>query len=114
MTPKMAAKLSRRLGVFFMGIICLDGSLLQAQLIHVDFNQNDGVGWDGGGPNPGPTMSGAAVLGKAADQWNRININVGNGISLINADGSASAVKLTFTSGGGYTPGACPPLPFDS
>jgi endoglucanase len=71
-------------------------------LINVDFNQNNGVGWGGGGPNPGPTMSGAAVLGTAGDQWNGINVNSGSGISLSNADGSASPVKLTFTSAGGY------------
>ena len=83
------------------GIIFFSAGMLQAQLIDVDFNENSSAG-SGGGPNPGPTMSGAAVLGTAGDQWNGINVSSGSGISLINADGSASAVTMTFTSGGGY------------
>jgi hypothetical protein len=102
MRPNKATKLFRLQGIFWTGIICFSASLLQAQLINVDFNENDGVGWGGGGPNPGPTMSGAAVLGKAGDQWNGITVSNGSGISLVNADGSASVVKMTFTSGGGY------------
>jgi aryl-phospho-beta-D-glucosidase BglC (GH1 family) len=102
MTPHKAKKSSRFLGVSLAGVIGFSFSLLQAQLINVDFNQNNGVGWGGGGPNPGPTMSGAAVLGTAGDQWNGINVNSGSGISLSNADGSASPVKLTFTPAGGY------------
>ncbi len=85
------------------GILLLGTArMLQAQLINIDFNQNNGVGWGGGGPNPGPTMSGAAVLGAAGDQWNGIDVNSGSGISLIDATGNSSPVKLTFTSGGGY------------
>ena len=102
MIPHKAKKSSRLLGVSLAGVIGFSFSLLQAQLINVDFNQNNGVGWGGGGPNPGPTMSGAAVLGTAGDQWNGINVNSGSGISLSNADGSASPVKLTFTPAGGY------------
>ena len=102
MTRNQTIKASRFLCILLGGITGFSASLLQAQLINEDFNQNDGVGWGGGGPNPGPTMSGAAVLGKAGDQWNGININSGNGFSLVNADGSTSAVKMTFTSGGGY------------
>ena len=102
MIPHKAKKSSRFLGVSLAGVIGFSFSLLQAQLINVDFNQNNGVGWGGGGPNPGPTMSGAAVLGTAGDQWNGINVNSGSGISLSNADGSASPVKLTFTPAGGY------------
>jgi hypothetical protein len=75
--------------------------LLQAQLIDVDFNNNS-AGSAHGGPAIGPTMSGAAVLGKAGDQWNGIDVNSGSGISLFYTDGSASPVKMTFTSGGGY------------
>src|ERR1035438_7059807 len=89
MIPHKAKKSSRLLGVSLAGVIGFSFSLLQAQLINVDFNQNNGVGWGGGGPNPGPTMSGAAVLGTAGDQWNGINVNSGSGISLSNADGSA-------------------------
>jgi endoglucanase len=102
MIPKWVMQLSRFFGVFLAGIACFSPCPLQAQLINVDFNQNDGVGWGGGGPNPGPTMSGGAVFGKAGDQWNGINVNNGSGISLSNADGSTSTVKMTFASGGGY------------
>lgn len=102
LTPNNATKLSRYLGVILAGIICLNAEVLPAQLINVDFNQNDGVGWGGGGPNPGPTMSGAAILGAAGDQWNGINAASGTNLPLKYADGSASTVKLTFTSGGGY------------
>lgn len=90
------------IGVFLAGIGCFSLCPLQAQLINIDFNQNNGIGWGGGGLNPGPTMSGGAVFGKAGDQWNGINVNNGSGISLSNTDGSTSAVKMTFTSGGGY------------
>ncbi len=102
MIPKWVMQLSRFFGVFPVGTICFSLCPLQAQLINVDFNQNNGVVWGGGGPNPGPTMSGGAVFGKAGDQWNGINVNNGSGISLSDADGSASAVKMTFASGGGY------------
>jgi hypothetical protein len=88
-------KSSRLLGVFSAGIIFLSAGLLQAQLIDVDFNYN-GFG------SLGPTMSGAAVLGAAGDQWNGINVAGGSGISLIYVNGSSSPVKMTFTSGGGY------------
>ena len=92
----------RLLNLFFAGGIFLKLGIIQAQLIDVDFNQNNGVGWGGGGPNPGPTMSGAAVLGAAGDIWNGINVNSGTGIALTNADGSASPVTMSFTSGGGF------------
>jgi aryl-phospho-beta-D-glucosidase BglC (GH1 family) len=82
--------------------VVLSTGLLHSQLINVDFNQNNGVSWGGGGPNPGPTMSGAAVLGTAGDQWNGIDVNSGTNISLIYANGRASPVTMTFTSGGGY------------
>lgn len=96
-----AGKLSRIIGVVFAVFICLSGGVLQAQLIDVDFNENSSAG-AGGGPNPGPTMSGAGLLGTAGDQWNGINVSSGTGIPLNNADGSVSAVTMTFTSGGGY------------
>lgn len=88
--PKKAAKSHWLFGVFLAGIIFLSTSLLQAQLIDVDFN------------NTGPTMSGAAVLGKAGDLWNGIHVSSGSGIHLTNADGTASPVTMTFTSGGDY------------
>ena len=90
----------RRLGIFFAALIAFGSGLLQAQLINVNFTLNSSAG--SGGPNPSPTMSGAAVLGAAGDQWNGIDTNSGNGISLIYANGSNSTVTMTFTSGGGY------------
>ena len=96
-----AVKSSWLLCVFAAGIVIFSSSLLQAQLINVDFN-NDSYGAGHGGPNPGPTMSGAAVLGTAGDQWNGINTSSGTGVSLIYANGSNSPVTMTFTSGGGY------------
>ena len=96
-----AVKSSWLFCVFPAGIIFLSVGMVQAQLIDVDFNENSSAG-SGGGPNPGPTMSGAAVLGTAGDQWNGIDASSGSGIPLIYANGSASAVKMTFTSAGGY------------
>lgn len=72
----------------------------QAQLIDVNFTQNSSAG--AGGPNPGPTMSSAAVLGSAGDLWNGINGTNGTAIPLIYTDGALSPVTLSFTSGGGY------------
>ncbi len=83
-------KSPRLLSILSVGIIFLSAGLLQAQLIDVDFN------------NTGPTMSGAAVLGTAGDFWNGINVSSGSGIPLTYANGIASAVKMTFTSGGDY------------
>ena len=87
---------------FLALLITLGVFRVQARLIDVDFNQNNGVSWGGGGPNPGPTMTGAAVLGTTGDQWNGIDVNAGTGIPLLYSDGSASGVTMTFTSGGGY------------
>jgi aryl-phospho-beta-D-glucosidase BglC (GH1 family) len=101
MTLNKVVKSSWLFCVFSAGIIFLSAGVLQAQLIDVDFNENSSAG-SGGGPNPGPTMSGAAVLGTAGDQWNGIDVSSGSGIPLIYADGSTSAVTMTFTSGGGY------------
>jgi len=75
--------------------------LAQAQLINVDFN-NDSAGAAHGGPDPGPTMSGPALLGAAGDQWNGIDSTSGTNVALIAADGSATTVTLSFSSGGGY------------
>ena len=91
----------RRSGIFFAALIAFGGGLLQAQLINVCFTENSSAG-AGGGPNPGPTMSGAAVLGVAGDQWNGIDASSGNGIPLICANGSNSTVTMTFASAGGY------------
>jgi formylglycine-generating enzyme required for sulfatase activity len=96
-----AMKSSRLLCIFAAGMAIFSASLLQAQLINVDFN-NDSSGANNGGPNPGPTMSGAAVFGAAGDQWNGINVNSGTGIPLLYANGSNSPVTMTFNSGGGY------------
>jgi sugar lactone lactonase YvrE len=89
---------SRLLCVKSAGIIFSTAGILQAQLIDVDFN------------NSGSTMSGAAVLGTAGDLWNGISVSSGSGIHLTNADGSASAVTMTFTGGGDYYVGASTPF----
>ena len=81
----------------FAGLFIFSAGLLQAQLIDVNF-RNDSYGGSAGGP----TMSGAAVLGAAGDQWNGITVNTGTGIPLIYANGSNSPVTMTFTSQGGY------------
>ena len=73
---------------------------VQSKLININFTQNSSPGH--GGPSPGPTMTGAAVLGSAGDLWNGINGTNSNGITLTNSDGTVSTVKMTFTSGGGY------------
>ena len=74
--------------------------LLLAQLIDVNFTQNSSAG--SGGPNPGPTMSGPAVLGTRGDQWNGVDGSAGTNVALIHANGQPSAVTMSFTSGGGY------------
>lgn len=88
------------LGFLLFAIFISNPVLLQAQLIDVNFTQNSSAGT--GGPNPGPTMSGAAAVGSASDQWNGINGSSGTGISLKYATGSTSPVTMTFTAGGGY------------
>ncbi len=93
--------LSRIFGTLPAAMIFFSAGLVEAQLIDVDFN-NDSAGSAHGGPAVGPTMSGVAVLGAGGDQWNGINATNGSGISLIYANGGASNVKMTFTSGGGY------------
>lgn len=85
-------------GLWLAAIIVSGTDLLQAQLIDVDFNNNGAAS----GPNPGPTMTGAAVLGAAGDQWNGVDVSSGTGIPLKYANGSSSPVTMTFTSGGGY------------
>jgi endoglucanase len=84
----------------FLAAIFFSNGVLRAQLIDVNFTQNSSAGE--GGPNPGPTMSGAAVLGAAGDQWNGINGSSGSGIPLVYVNGGSSPVTMTFTSGGGY------------
>ncbi len=99
---KMKTVFAGLLGVVLAGMVGLSGHASAAPLLNVDFNQNDGPSWGGGGPNPGPTMTGAAVLGAPGDQWNGIDVSGGTDISLVYADGSAAPVKMTFTAGGGY------------
>lgn len=77
-----------------------NSTLLEAQLIDVNFTQNSSAGT--GGPNPGPTMSGSAVLGSAGDQWNGVNGSSGSRIPLVYVSSGASPVTMTFTAGGGY------------
>jgi glucuronoarabinoxylan endo-1,4-beta-xylanase len=86
---------------FLAGIIYLRADILQAQLIDVNFTTNS-LASAGGGPNIGPTMSGAAVLGAAGDQWNGIAVTNGSGIPLFYSDGSSSPVAISFNAAGGY------------
>jgi hypothetical protein len=96
-------------------IALLSAGLLQAQLINVDFNGNSvGVDYGGGGVATGPTMTGAAVLGAAGDQWNGIADSAyafsayPNGINstalpLMNSAGINTSVTMTIlTDGGSY------------
>jgi aryl-phospho-beta-D-glucosidase BglC (GH1 family) len=94
-------RISFQLLAFFWATVFFSHSgMLRAQLIDVNFTQNSSAGE--GGPSPGPTMSGTAVLGAAGDRWNGINGTNGSGLPLIYANGSNSPVTMTFTSGGGY------------
>ncbi len=102
LTPKAVMKSLAALWLLLSALAATGFGAVTTQLINVDFNQNNGVVWGGGGPNPGPTMSGAAVLGSPGDQWNGIAVNSGTNLALACADGSLSQVRMTFTSGGGY------------
>ena len=99
---KRAVKSLCSRAVLLAGLSILVAGTAQAQLLNVDFNQNNGAGWGGGGVDPGPTMSGPAVIGTAGDQSNGINVNNGAGIPLFYASGAASGVTMSFTAGGGY------------
>jgi Bacterial Ig domain len=89
-------------GAFLAGIIFLSAGLLHAQLINVDFYSNPG-GPANGGSGPGPTMSGAAVLGTAGDQWNGIATPIIiSGFPLKYANGSNSTATIKFFSSGGH------------
>lgn len=104
-------------GAFSAGILLLSAGLLHAQLLDVDFNGNSvGVDYGGGGVATGPTMSGAAVIGSAGDQWNGIADSAytfssyPNGITstalpLIYSTGASSPVTMTISTdanGGSY------------
>src|SRR5277367_6308575 len=89
-----------RFHILAVVLLLAQSSRLVAQLIDVNFTQNSSAG--SGGPNPGPTMSGAAVLGSSGDRWNGIDGGAGTNVSLIYATGEPSPVTMTFTSGGGY------------
>lgn len=92
---------NRSRGLLLTAALSLFAGMVQAQLIDVDFNTNSTPPGHGG-PAIGPTMSGAAVLGAAGDQWNGIDVASGTGIPLFYVNGSNSPVTMTFTSGGGY------------
>jgi endoglucanase len=88
------------LGLWFLVAAFSKPDSASAQLIDVNFTQNSSAGT--GGPAPGPTMSGAAVLGSAGDFWNGINGSSGSAIPLFYTSGTLSPVTMSFTSGGGY------------
>ena len=95
------ARKNRSQRLLLAAALSLFTGTVQAQLINVDFNTN-GSPSNSGGPAVGPTMSGAAVLGTAGDQWNGIKVTSGTAIPLFYGNGSNSPVTMTFTSGGGY------------
>jgi len=108
-------KCVRLVGVISAGVLFLSAGLLQAQtLINVDFNGNSvGTAYGGGGVGTGPTMTGAAVLGSAGDQWNGFGDSAftfanypggmsGSGLALNYANGSASGVTMSLTADGSY------------
>jgi hypothetical protein len=114
---KRAASSHRFLGLITAGAIFLGAQSLMATitLIDVDFNGNSvGGSFGGGGPNPGPNYSGAAVLGQAGDQWNSIvdtqltfaeppaYNGSASGLTLTNVDGSASGVTMSLTARGTF------------
>ena len=86
------------LGFFLNGTLASGAT---TQLIGVNFTANS-LYVTGGGIPFGPTMTNAAVLGQAGDQWNGIAVTNGTGIHLMYANGSNSPVTMTFTSAGGY------------
>lgn len=100
-------------GISF-GILVLSAGMLQAQLIDVDFNGNSvGTAYGGGGVATGPTMSGAAVIGSAGDQWNGFADSAftfasypggmsGSGLALNYANGTASGVTMSVVADGSY------------
>lgn len=80
-------------------ILLIVPSAVQADLVGVDFN------WDGGGfvlESPIATYSGAAVLGAAGDQWNRVlgsfSGTTQSPVALVDSTGVPSGVTLTFSS----------------
>jgi hypothetical protein len=114
-------KSSRFLGVFSAGIICFGGGLLQAQttagLIDVDFNGNSiSTAYNGGGPDPGPTQSGAVLIGSTGDIWNGFSDSdlgftttpntpgpiSASGLALNYANGSSSGVLMSLTASSSY------------
>ncbi|MGH8023290.1 MAG: glycoside hydrolase family 5 protein [Limisphaerales bacterium] len=95
--------MKQRYSTYLMALAALAAAppaTLPARLIDVNFTQNSSAG--AGGPSPGPAMSGAAVLGSPGDTWNAVGGVSGVGIPLVCADGTASTVKMAFSSGGGY------------
>ena len=109
---------SRLLGVLSAGIVCLNASLLYAQtaagLIDVQFNGNSiSTAYGGGGPDPGPTQSGAVLIGSAGDIWNAFNNSSftfsafpngasARGHALDDANGSPSGVSMSLTASTTY------------
>ncbi len=100
MRSKTSNFLRSEFGLLAVLAVMFVSGRLPAQLININFTQNSSAGT--GGPSVGPTMSGAALLGNAGDHWNGINGSSGAGLALACANGSASPVTLSFTSGGGY------------
>ncbi len=75
------------------------------QLVNIDFN-----GADAGNtpPGPGPTATGAAVVGSAGDAWNGLNFNSGTVNGLLNSTGSSTSVDVSWNSTGSWNAGGSP------
>jgi uncharacterized repeat protein (TIGR03806 family) len=85
------------------------GNTSPAQLIDVQFNGNSvSTANAGGGPDPGPVQSGAALIGSAGDIWNAFDDSSltfsgfpdgisADGLALNYVDGNASGVTMSLT-----------------
>ena len=95
---------SRLLGVLSAGIICFSASLLHAQttagLIDVQFTGNQSAQHTAVAvPDPGPTQSGAALIGSAGDIWNAFNNSYFTFSAFPNRPASASGLALDYANG---------------
>ena len=75
------------------------------QLVNIDFNGADANNTP---PGPGPTATGAAVIGSAGDAWNGLNFNSGTVNGLLNSTGSSTSVDVSWNSTGSWNAGGSP------
>ncbi len=74
-----------------VGLLFLGAGTLSAQLINVDFNQNNGANWGGGGPECRPDDDPARPCWRERRAINgtAINVNSGTNLPLKYSNGSA-------------------------